>query len=418
MSMTILNKMLCVTMLSFVVFLFVFHRIPIDQKVKSEIDNNVEQGWIRSSMLYEEMQNYINMHRPLFINLTDRKSKKDFIEYVRENSSNVYPYSSRICSNTSNQEFTTGIEYCLFNQIYYESSSDRYYFYQDPSSQLIDFNRTTMDIDVSYGKLTIEIVQNDSVIKQLKVTAVLTKPIYVGGPIDPNYAHGLLETYGPRFWVLSEIQRHSSYVDPEQIQIYYTSHMFINNRRNWELYERLTDGSYRDTRHWSATVQTMFSDYPLLTYQSFNGKTVLFRSFITTGNQVSRTPAWDYHYFVSRSFRSHPFHTRQYRRAYLAYAEWLLQRLNLRSKFELTPIQNELQKNHQQEFIPICDPNCGANRFSEPMEMSENRFTGDWIVVVNRVGKGRREITNADDLIKALLGAFPDQANPYGAILV
>ncbi|CAF5143974.1 unnamed protein product, partial [Rotaria sp. Silwood1] len=39
--------------------------------------------------------------------------------------------------------------------------------------------------------------------------------------------------------------------------------------------------------------------------------------------------------------------------------------------------------------------------------------TGEWIVVLNRAGAGRREMINADELVTALLKAFPDHSNPY-----
>lgn len=93
---------------------------------------------------------------------------------------------------------------------------------------------------------------------------------------------------------------------------------------------------------WPARIQSMFSDYPLLTYKSFNGITIMFKYFLITGNQASRTPAWDFYYTVERSFHSHPFHTRQYRQAYLSYSEWMLKNLNLPSKFQLTFIQEQL----------------------------------------------------------------------------
>jgi hypothetical protein len=305
---------------------------------------------------------------------------------------------------------STGIEYCLLTNIYYNSASDQYYFYKNPSD--IEITANTIEVDVPYGRLMIRIVNDITRIKKLVISAVLTRPIYVGGPIDPNYAHGFLETCGPRFWVISELQSHGSFVDPTKIQIYYTSHMFENYVRNQALYRRQSDGTYRDTVKWAATIQMMFSDYPLLTYKSFNDTTVMFKYFLITGQQVSRTPAWDYYYSVARSFRSHPFHTRQYRRAYLAYSEWLLKNLNLPSKFDLTPIQEQLQQSQTSESFPICDPICKPE-WDNSSRRTEKEFTGDWIVVVNRAGTGRREMTNADELVVALLRAFPDHSNPY-----
>jgi hypothetical protein len=188
--------------------------------------------------------------------------------------------------------------------------------------------------------------------------------------------------------------------------------MFNSNIRNWELYNRQSDGTYGDTVKWAATIQSMFSDYPLLTYKSFNGTTIMFKYFLITGNQASRTPAWDFYYTVARSFRSHPFHTRQYRRVYLAYSEWMLKNLHLPSKFQLTSIQEQLQRRRMSESFPICDPICKPewNNLSRGLA---REFTGDWIVVVNRAGTGRREMTNADELVAALLKTFPDHSNPY-----
>lgn len=377
----------------------------------------VDTGWITSPLLYKEMFSYINLIR------NDRKQEKffqkkynvrslnyDYIQFIKKNSWNSYPFSFRKCINTSNQELSTGIEYCLLMNIYYNSASDQYYFYQNRSH--IQIKTNVSEFDVSYGKLRINIVNDITLIQQLTISCVLTRPMYVGGPVDPNYAHGLLETYGPRFWALSELQSHGSFVDPTKIQIYYTSSMFNGNPRNWELYNRQSDGTYRDTRKWAAIIQSMFSNYPLLTYKSFNETTVMFKYFLITGNQVSRTPAWDYYYSTSRSFRSHPFHTRQYRRAYLAYSEWILRNLNLPSKFELTSIQKQLQQNQVSESFPICDPIC-KEEWHNLTRREQTEFSGEWIVVINRIGSGRREITNTDELIAALLKIFPDHTNPY-----
>jgi hypothetical protein len=370
-------------------------------------------GWITSPLLYNEMRSYIKLTRNNHDKQGDSASRllnNDYIQYIKKNTWNQYPFSSRKCSNTSNQESSTGIEYCLLTNIYYNSANDQYYFYQNPSHIQIATN--TIELDVSYGKLRMNVVNNITIINQLVISAVLTRPIYVGGPIDPNYAHGFLETCGPRFWVLSELQSHESFVDPKKFQIYYTSDIFKGNVRHWELYNQQRDGTYRDTRKWAATIQSMFSDYPLLTYQSFNQATVMFKYFLVTGNQMSRSPAWDYYYTVARSYHFHPFHTRQYRRAYLAYSEWLLKNLNVPSKFQLTAIQEQLQRSQMSESIPICDPICKPE-WKNSSERAETKFSGDWIIVMNRAGSGRREINNADELVAALLKTFPDHANPY-----
>jgi hypothetical protein len=374
-------------------------------------------GWITSPSLYNEMRSYIKMTRNNYNkqntfkgNYINRPLNYNYIQFIKKKMWKEYPFSSRKCSNTSNQELNTGIEYCLLINIYYNSATDQYYFYQNSSN--IQITTNIIELDVSYGRLKINVVNDITVIKQLVISAVLTRPIYVGGPVDPNYAHGFLETCGPRFWVLSELQSHGSFVDPTKIQIYYTSHMFNSNKRNWELYNRQSDGTYRDTVKWAATIQSMFSDYPLLTYKSFNDTTIMFKYFIITGNQVSRTPAWDFYYTVARSFHFHPFHTRQYRRAYLAYSEWMLKNFNLPSKFQLTPIQEQLQQRQTSESFPICDPICKPECHNSSRR-AETEFTGDWIVVINRAGTGRREIANVDELVSALLKTFPDHSNPY-----
>jgi hypothetical protein len=407
----------CITISS----LFVFFNVT-DNFVLSEWTNRNQiscttdgSGWITSPSLYNEMRSYIKLTRNNYdkqntFKKVNRTLNYDYIQFIKKNTWNAYPFSSQKCSNTSNQELSTGIQYCLLTNIYYNSATDQYYFYQNLSH--IQITTNTIELDVSYGKLKIDVVTDITIIKQLVISAVLTRPIYVGGPVDPNYAHGFLETLGPRFWVISELQSHGSFVDPRKIQIYYTSPMFNSNIRNWELYNRQSDGTYRDTVKWAATIQSMFSDYPLLTYKSFNGTTIMFKYFLITGNQASRTPAWDFYYTVARSFRSHPFHTRQYRRVYLAYSEWMLKNLHLPSKFQLTSIQEQLQRRRMSESFPICDPICKPewNNLSRGLD---REFTGDWIVVVNRAGTGRREMTNADELVAALLKTFPDHSNPY-----
>jgi len=102
--------------------------------------------------------------------------------------------------------------------------------------------------------------------------------------------------------------------------------------------------------------------------------------------------------------------TEHYRRAYLAYSEWIIYNFNLKSKFELTKIQNELQEKKISEQIPICNHTCINIQQSN---MSIDEYTGEWIVVLNRAGVGRREIKNAGELVEALLKTFPDHSNPY-----
>ncbi|CAF4180531.1 unnamed protein product, partial [Rotaria sordida] len=97
-------------------------------------------------------------------------------------------------------------------------------------------------------------------------------------------------------------------------------------------------------------------------------------------------------------------------RAYLAYSEWILNNFNLKSKFQLTSIQEELQHKKISEHVPICDQICPIQ---QRKNISSDEFTGEWIVVLNRAGVGRREMKNANELVAALLQTFPDHSNPY-----
>ncbi|CAF4765930.1 unnamed protein product, partial [Rotaria magnacalcarata] len=63
------------------------------------------------------------------------------------------------------------------------------------------------------------------------------------------------------------------------------------------------------------------------------------------------------------------------------------------------------------EQVFICNGLCQNQPIGT--QSKETTFTGDWIVVVNRAGAGRREINNANELVEGLLKAFPDQTNPY-----
>jgi hypothetical protein len=85
---------------------------------------------------------------------------------------------------------------------------------------------------------------------------------------------------------------------------------------------------------------------------------------------------------------------------------------HLPSKFQLTKIQKEVQEKNVSEIIPICKETC-VNEQQSIKTTTDNEFTGEWIVVLNRAGAGKREITNADELIQALLKTFPDHSNPY-----
>ncbi|CAF4718179.1 unnamed protein product [Rotaria sp. Silwood2] len=87
------------------------------------------------------------------------------------------------------------------------------------------------------------------------------------------------------------------------------------------------------------------------------------------------------------------------------YSEWIL------NNFELASIQKKLQENHKSEEIPICYERCPNQWFSKLS--TETEFTEEWIVVLNRASVGRREISNADELVQVLLRAFPFHTNPY-----
>ncbi|CAF5053398.1 unnamed protein product, partial [Rotaria sp. Silwood1] len=213
----------------------------------------------------------------------------------------------------------------------------------------------------------------------------------------------------PGFWVLAGCQSHPSYVDPTKIQIYYTSKMFDGYPLNWNNYIRQSDGTYLPRRRWEQMIQSMFSIYPLLTYKSFDKKTVMFQYMLLTSLSKTRTSVWGHHY-EHRPMKSYPFPTVNYRRAYLAYSEWILNNFNLKSKFQLTSIQEELQNKKISEQIPLCNQTCPIQ---QKINSSSNEFTGEWIVVLNRADVGRREMINADELVAALLKAFPDHSNPY-----
>jgi hypothetical protein len=302
-----------------------------------------------------------------------------------------YPYSKWECSNTSNTDFENSGEYCILMNIYYNSALDEYYFYQDP----LQINKTKQRNIVMSPSNAINIITiNDLTFFQEKfhLSSILTRLILISSPPDANYAHGFLETCGPLFWVLAECQYHASYVNPSKIQIYFTSEQLKYYSGNWEFYKQRSDGTYEATRKWKHMIQSMLSIYPLLTYRSFNETDIMFKYMIFTGQKMSRSASWGYNY-LTRKYCSYPMPTQHYRRAYLAYSEWILNNFHLPSKFELTKNEKELQ----------------LNQTSESMD----EYSGEWIVVLNRVGHLRREITNSDELVQALLKTFPDHSNPY-----
>jgi hypothetical protein len=351
------------------------------------------------------------MEKPFHIrngNVTILPLNNDYIQFIKDNTTITHPYSTWKCTNTSNTDYENAGEYCILTNIYYNSAIDQYYFYQDPSQ--INKTKQRNSFMAPYHAVELIVINNTTFFQQKsRISAILTQPILVAAPPDLNYAHGFLELCGPRFWTLAECQSHASYVNPSKIQIYYTSKLLKDYTLNWAMYKQRSDGTYEPKRQWEHMLQSMFSIYPLLIYISFNNTTVMFKYMIFPGQKMGRSASWGYTY-IARKFRSYPMSTQHYRRAYLAYSEWILYNFNLKSKFELTVIQKELQNKKISEQIPICNHTCINDQQSN---MSIDDYSGEWIVVLNRAGVGRREITNADELVQALLNTFPDHSNPY-----
>ncbi|CAF3923660.1 unnamed protein product [Rotaria sp. Silwood1] len=375
------------------------------------------EGWISPS-LYNELNSYVSarnnnsayIHKTFIINnekVENLPLNYDYINFIADNQEKLYPYSSWKCSETSNTDIQEGNEYCILTNIYYRSSTNQYYFFQNSTETNTERRRNTFM--ASDNVFNLNLIDNIAIIKRLDLSAILKRPVLITHPPDENYAHGFLESCGPRFWVLAECQSHPSYVHPTKIQIYYTSKMFDGYPLNWNNYIRQSDGTYLPRRRWEQMIQSMFSIYPLLTYKSFDKKTVMFQYMLLTSLSKTRTSVWGHHY-EHRPMKSYPFPTVNYRRAYLAYSEWILNNFNLKSKFQLTSIQEELQNKKISEQIPLCNQTCPIQ---QKINSSSNEFTGEWIVVLNRADVGRREMINADELVAALLKAFPDHSNPY-----
>ncbi|UJR14508.1 hypothetical protein I4U23_001504 [Adineta vaga] len=391
--------------------------VPSYQAVRNHslLLSSGNEGWISSSLddqfrsyAYSRKNTIGKITKQIYVykdNATTPPLNYDYIQYIKRPNSSFHPYSTWKCSNTSVTDFENAGEYCILTNIYYDSSIDQYYFFQDPSDNRTMNQRTkfkTPADDIELFNIT------DMTFFKSPITAILKRPVLVAIPPDLNYAHGFLETCGPRFWVLAECQSHASYINPKTIQIYYTSSMFNVHPPNWKLYQRRSDGSYQAVRYWERLIHSMFSIYPLLTYKSFDNRFVMFKYMIFPGRQLGRSAAWGYSY-LGRNFQSYPLSTVHYRRAYLAYSEWILYHFSLPSKFELTSSQKELQETKQFEQIPLCNGSCSSKR---PI-ISNSNYTGEWIVVLNRRGMNNREIYNADQLVQALLETFPDHSNPY-----
>ncbi|CAF3960576.1 unnamed protein product, partial [Rotaria sp. Silwood1] len=249
--------------------------------------------------------------------------------FTTHNHEVVYPYSSWKCSNTSHTNFEDGGEYCILTNIYYQSSTDQYYFFRNSSKNETNIQRDTFM--ASFGVFKLYLTDNITIIKSLNLSAILTRPILITHAPDENYAHGFLESCGPRFWVLSEYQSHPTYIDSIKIQIYYTSKVLENFSSHWMYYQQQSDGTYLPKRKWEQMIQSMFSIYPLLTYRSFNKKAVMFQ-YALVPSFNGRTAAWGYNY-PDRVIKPYPLPTVNYRRAYLAYSERILNNFNLKSKF-------------------------------------------------------------------------------------
>jgi hypothetical protein len=381
------------------------------------VGNYSDGGWISSSV-YNELLSYTQSRKAIQANIksivkaengsyTIQPLSKDYIKSTTKADWKDYPYSSWKCSLTSNKD-PYGTEYCFLTNIYYDSSTNTYYYYRSPSE--IRINMTRNIFWTSHSDMEFNITDDITMIKEKGISAILTQPIHITGPPDRNYAHGFLERCAPQFWVLAELQSHASFIDPSKIQLYYSSNMNTKFGANlWQESIRQPDGTHRHIAKWLNAMQSMLSNYPLITYESFDKKVVMFKyTFVTGSHHYSRTAAWGPYYYLARKLNFHAFTTQHYRRAYLAFSEWVLNNFNLTSKFQLTPIQEQLQRDQKSETIPICSKTCNVSLSHE-----ETKFTGEYIVVLNRAGVGRRELLNADELIKALLKTFPDHLNPY-----
>ncbi|CAF0869793.1 unnamed protein product [Adineta ricciae] len=367
------------------------------------------QGWI-SSLLYTHSRAYIQLQQNTIGKIGKRIDVErsdattlpldyDYIQNIEDDRPLSYPYSGWECSNTSVADVQSAREYCILTNIYYDSNLDRYYFYENRTiNQRISFN-------TPFGGVNISIISNVTFLRT-PMSVILKRPVLVSIPPYLDYTSGFLETCGPRFWSLAECQYHASYVNPKTIQLYYTSEMFKVHPFYWNHYQQQSDGTYRPLRLWEQLMNSMFSIYPLLICTSFNNRTVMFKHMIFPGRQSPRSAVWGHHY-LERKFHSYPLPTLHYRRAYLAYSEWILYHFNLLSKFQLTSSQQELQKKRQIEQIPMCLASCSRKRQTTPSD----DYTGEWIVVLNRRGHNNSEIYNANELVQALLTAFPDHSN-------
>ncbi|CAF3690964.1 unnamed protein product [Rotaria sp. Silwood1] len=165
----------------------------------------------------------------------------------------------------------------------------------------------------SHGPIEVHILDNISMIKELGISAILTQPIHVGGAPDFNYVHGFLERGGPLFWTLSQIQSHQTFIDPSNIQLYYSSKMDTDHGRNlWHPMKRLSDGTYQHKARWPNVLNAMFSIYPLLTYKSFDQATIMFKHMIFTGLPYKQSPCWSIFQEPNRLINYYPFNIEEF----------------------------------------------------------------------------------------------------------
>lgn len=418
---------LCIIIVSTLIGFFYYRpesRVYIFNSFGNKIESGCPKsrttdGWISAS-LYNEFKSYLDSIKSIRVNysglirITNENFtitpplRQDYIRRVDKQNFTEYPYSSWKCTNTSSKE-PQSHEYCVLKNIYFVAAKNTYYFYRHPLEKK---KYTRSQFTGTHGTVRINIIDGIDTIKRQGISAVLTKPIHVVGPLDLNYARGFLERCGSLFWAIAEFQSHPSYVDPSKVQLYYASNMHNDHGQNeWLSMLVLPDGIHQHKLRWSKLLYGMFSIYPLLTSQSFDQSAVMFKYMIFTGSSWARSATWGIFYSKERFVAHYPFNIEEYRRAYLAYSEWILNNFELKSKFELTPIQNKLQETCQSENVSMCYENCQKRKRSD--KPSVVPFTGEWIIVLNSADVDGRGINNADELIEGLLRVFPDQANPY-----
>jgi hypothetical protein len=275
-----------ITIISFKYIIYNFYPISLYDVINIQYLESIggdRRGYISTS-LYNQLNSYIASRKNTIGQIQRRfiiKNKTptslplnyEYIQFIRYHNSTIYPYSTWECSNTSNTD-ENAREYCILTNIFYNSKIDQYYFYQDPSKNQTTTQRNSFK--TPYDNLPLNIIYNISAL-QAPIAAILTQPILVAAPPDLNFVHGFIELSGPQFWVLAECQSHASYINPNKIQIYYTSTMFKIHEPNWNLYEQRSDKTYQPKRQWEQIIQSMFSIYPLLTFKSFNHTTILFQ---------------------------------------------------------------------------------------------------------------------------------------------